>query len=195
MFKNKILPWILLFPFNAILLICIYWGLWNLTANPLELYQVRLDSAIYHGTKRIEHSFASDGSIILHPGDLVTIVSESKRNATCLATITRYLKSNTTDITYILNVSTRRIVPEARRTIVNQFLIPTNIMPGKYRFYSLVSLACNPMGYLFPIDLLVSDLPIVIEELTGAEITNEQIIKDLSFDEREKKKQSSVNAK
>ena len=195
MFKNKILPWILLFPFNAVLLVCIYWGLWNLTANPLDLYSVKLDPAIYHGTKRIDHKIAEDGSIILHPGDLVTIVSDSKRNSYCTATITRYLKSNKTDLSFVLNISTRRLVPANRQTIANQFLIPTNVTPGKYTMLSFVSLACNPMGYLFPIEIMAANLQFTIEDLTNAEISNEQIIRDLSDSAVNGKKQSSAIAK
>jgi hypothetical protein len=178
-------------PIYALVGIMTYWSFWSIFSTPLTIVSYKLDPAIYHGTVKVDHGRTESGAIILHPSDLVTITSESRRHSTCVLSINRILQNKHADYSYYVNTSTRKITPNPHVILHNQMLIPPNIVPGDYWLYSRLSLICNPMGYLFPIELSTTQMDVKIEASDDANLKNSRIIQDFSEDEKAPKPAAS----
>lgn len=181
MFK-RIIPWLLMLPLYGMVAMMIYWLLWSTFSTPISINSYKLEPDIYHGIKKVEHKIDEDGAIILHPGDLITIVTESKRNASCVLSITRVLENKHSDFSYYINTSTRKITPNNHVVLYNHIQIPPNVISGDYWLYSKLSIICNPMGYLFPIEISTKHIDVKIEQSNDIDLQNSRVIQDFSSD-------------
>lgn len=91
-----------------------------------------------------------------HPGEVVTVKYQITRLRACTLTFTRILQSEDETLTFPLGIGERVAVEtEVGKTVDSTvtFVVPLNIEPGRYEFFSRLSYECNPAQRFNPIVL------------------------------------------
>lgn len=89
-----------------------------------------------------------------HPGEVVSVKYSITRLRACTLTFTRILQSEDETITFPLGIGERAAVQsEVGKTVDSTvtFVVPLNLEPGRYEFFSRLSYACNPAQRFNPI--------------------------------------------